>query len=143
MIIYPQIISISMSYKIPKDEDVLAAIQRVILRMGTVNSQILLKALVQVELQKIEPEYNLGSVRVRTLAIKSKFIRVEIKYRTWPDHKSKLRSCPVCNEPVHKVKNKTLSGETITIGFKCKNCPYHTDIPIKIPARYIFSARKV
>ena len=143
MIIYPQNISIPMSYKIPRDEDVAIAIQRVIMRMGTVNSQVHLKSLVQHELRKIEPTYNLGAVRVRSLALKSRFIRVEIKYRTWPDHKSKLKVCPVCNENVHKVKNKTLSGQTITIGYKCKNCPYHSDIPIKIPARYIFSARKV
>ena len=143
MIIYPQIITFLMSYKIPKDEDVLAAIQRVILRFGTINSQKMLKESVQAELRKIDSSYNLGAARVRLLALKSKFIRVEIKYRTWPDHKTKLRRCPVCGESVQKIKNKTLSSEIITIGFKCRNCPYHSDFPIKIPARYIFSARKM
>lgn len=132
-----------MPYKIPKDEDVLPAIQRVILRYGTVNSQRQLKNLVQQELRGIDPLYNLGSERVRALALKSKFIRVEIKYRIWPDHKDKLKRCPVCNENMHGIKNKTLSGDIITIGYKCTNCPYNTDLPIKIPARYIFSARKI
>jgi hypothetical protein len=143
MIIYPQTISISMSYKIPHDEDVVGATQRVILRLGTVNSQVQLKSLVQDELRKIDDSYNVGAVRVRSLALKSRYIRVEIKYRTWPDHRTKLRYCPVCSETVQKIKNKTLTGEIITIGYKCKNCPYHSDFPIKIPARYIFSARKL
>jgi hypothetical protein len=132
-----------MPYKIPKDEDVLAAIQRVILRYGTINSQNLLKKLVQDELRKLEPSYNLGAIRVRTMALKSNFIRFEIRYRTWPHQKTKLKHCPVCRESVQKIRNKTLSGEVITIGYKCKVCPYHSDLPIKIPARYIFSARKI
>jgi hypothetical protein len=143
MIIYPQFISNSMSYKIPNDEDVVIATQRVILRLGTVNSQVQLKKLVQDELRKIDNSYNVGAVRVRSLALKSRYIRVEIKYRTWPNHKTKLKHCPVCSEIVQKIKNKTLTGEVITIGYKCKNCPYHSDFPIKIPARYIFSARKL
>jgi hypothetical protein len=132
-----------MPYKIPKDEDVLAAIQRVILRFGTINSQQQLKILVGQELQGIEPLYHLGAARVRSLALKSRFIRVEIKYRNWSDQKDKLRRCPVCDEPVHKIRNKTLSGDIVTIGYKCTNCPYSSDIPIKIPSRYIFSARKI
>jgi hypothetical protein len=132
-----------MPYKIPKDEDTLTAIQRVILRFGTINSQQQLKELVQQELRGIDPLYNLGAARVRTIALKSKFIRVEIKYRTWPNHKEKLKRCPVCNEVVHRIKNKTLSGDVITIGYKCTKCPYNSDIPIKIPSRYIFSARKL
>ncbi len=132
-----------MAYRIPKDEDVLTAIQRVILRYGTINSQQQLKELVQQELRGIESLYNLGAARVRIIALKSRFIRVEIKYRTWPDHKEKLKHCPVCDEVVHKIKNKTLSGDIITIGYKCIKCPYNTDLPIKIPARYVFSARKL
>jgi hypothetical protein len=132
-----------MPYKIPQDEDVVIATQRVILRQGSVNSQVQLKNLVQDELRKIDAVYNVGAVRVRSLALKSRYIRVEIKYRTWPDHKTKLRHCPVCDEVVQKVRNKTLTGEIITIGYRCKNCPYHSDFPIKIPARYIFSARKL
>ena len=130
-------------YKIPEDENVLPAIQRVILRHGTINSQRQLKQLVENELKGLDPLYHVGGARVRTLAIRSKFIQCEIKYRTWPDHKNKLKHCPVCDGTVSKIKNRTLSGEIITIGYKCTNCPYNTDLPIKIPARYIFSARRI
>jgi hypothetical protein len=132
-----------MPHKIPKDEDVLTAIQRVILRYGTINSQRQLKNIVQLELNNIDPLYHVGDARVRNLALKSKFILCEIKYRHWPDNKTKLKHCPVCSSTVQKIRNKTLTNEIITIGFKCTNCPYKTDIPIKVPARYIFSARKV
>jgi len=132
-----------MPYKIPKDEDVLTAIQRVILRYGTINSQHQLKIAVQNELGGIDPLYHVSDSRVRLLALKSKFIRCEIKYRTWPDHKTKIKRCPVCDSPVHKIKNKTLLNKIITLGYKCTNCPYYTDFPIKIPARYIFSARRI
>lgn len=130
-----------MPHKIPTDEDVLTAIQRVILRYGTINSQRQLKELVEHELSGIDPLYHVGAARVRRLAIKSKFIMSEIKYRTWPDHKTKLKTCPVCNSGLSKIKNKTLSEKIITIGYKCTICPYLSDIPIKIPARYIFSAK--
>ena len=132
-----------MPHKIPKDEDVLTAIQRVILRYGTINSQKQLKVLVQKELSGLDELYHVSGPRVREFALKSKFIQCEIKYRVWPDHKTKLSRCPVCNSPVHKIRNKTLSNKIITIGFKCTNCPYNTDFPIKIPARYIFSARRI
>ena len=132
-----------MPHKIPKDEDVLAAIQRVILRYGTVNSQGLLKVLVQEELHGLDQKYQVSAPRVRSLALKSKFIQSEIRYRSWPNHKTKLKACPVCGSHVQKIKNKTLSNKIITIGYKCTNCPYNTDFPIKVPARYIFSARRV
>lgn len=142
-LIYSQNISILMAYKIPKDEDVLTAIQRVILRFGTINSQKQLKILAQHELGGLDPNYHVSAPRVRALALKSKFIHCEIKYRVWPDHKTKLKRCPVCTTTVQKIRNKTLSNKIITIGYKCTNCPYYTDLPIKIPARYIFSARRV
>ncbi len=132
-----------MPYKIPNDEDVLTAIQRVVLRFATINSQRHLKALVQHELNGIDPLYLVSAPRVRSLALRSKFIRCEIKYRTWPNYKTKLKRCPICDSTVQKIRNKTLSGKIITIGYKCNNCPYHTDLPIKIPARYIFSARRI
>jgi hypothetical protein len=132
-----------MAHKIPKDEDVLSAIQRVILRYGTINSQKHLKAIVQKELSGLDPLYHVSATRVRFLALKSNFITCEIKYRTWPNHKTKLTKCPVCNGSVQKIRNKTLDNKTITIGYKCTICPYNTDFPIKIPARYIFSARRV
>ena len=146
MIKYHQNISILMPrepYKIPKDEDVLTAIQRVILRFGTINSQRQLKALVQKELAGIDASYHVGAVRVRTLALKSKFIQCEIRYRTWPDHKTKLKRCPVCDGALSKIRNRTLTGKIIIMGYKCTSCPYNTDLPIKVPARYDFSARRI
>ena len=130
-------------HKIPKDEDVLTAIQRIILRHGIINSQKQLKVLVQEELKGLDTLYHVSAPRVRGLALKSKFILCEIKYRVWPDHKTELKQCPVCNSSVHKIRNKTLDNKIITIGFKCSSCPYNTDFPIKIPARYIFSSRRV
>jgi hypothetical protein len=132
-----------MAHKIPKDEDVLTAIQRVILRYGTINSQLLLKELVQKELSRLDSMYHVSGPRARVLALKSNFIQCEIKYRTWPNHKTKLSGCPVCMSPLHKIRNKTLANKIITIGYKCTNCPYNTDLPIKIPSLYIFSARRI
>ena len=132
-----------MPHKIPNDEDIITAIQRVILRFGTINSQRQLKDMVQKELGGIDELYHVSPARVRRLAVKSKFILFEIKYRTWPDHRDKLKQCPVCDSAVHKIRNKTLTGKIITLCYKCSNCPYNTDIPIKIPSMYIFSARRI
>jgi hypothetical protein len=133
-----------MSYKIPSDEEVVMAIQRVIFKHGTISSQRNLKIEVDKELATIEPLYKVGANRVRSLAIRSHFIHTEINYRKNRDNgKGKLSKCPVCGGNIKKIKNLTLQGDTVIIGYNCSECIYTTDKTILEPARYIFSARRL
>jgi len=133
-----------MAYKIPSDEEVVMAIQRVIFKHGTITSQRQLKLEVEKELATISPLYRVGGNRVRSLAIRSHFIHTEINYRkNRGEGKSKISKCPVCGGSIKKVKNLTLQGDTVIIGFNCNECIYTTDTTIREPARYVFSARRL
>jgi hypothetical protein len=131
-----------MSYKIPSDEEVLTAIQRVISRHHTITSQGLLKKKVEDELRTLDKKYRVGGSRLRKLALKSKYFHLEIDYKQPPEPvtkegekakqekgrrkklkkkpvESKLKACPVCGSKVKKIKNKTLKGGFITTGYRC------------------------
>jgi hypothetical protein len=133
-----------MVYKIPSDEEVVMAIQRVIFKQVTITSQRRLKLEVEKELATIDPLYRVGANRVRSLAIRSHFIHTEINYRQSRDsNKHKISKCPVCGGNIKKVKNQTLQGDIVIIGYNCSECIYTTDKTIREPARYIFSARRL
>ena len=152
-----------MSYKIPSDEEVLTAIQRVILKHHTITSQHRTKQLVEDELKKIDGKFRVSGSRIRKLVLKSKYFHLQIDYKTPPKEEEKkdgkakpkakkakkrpaepkLKAYPVCGSKVKKIKNKTLRGGFITTGFKCTGCPYHTGVPVRLPARYVFSIRRL
>ena len=133
-----------MAYKIPSDEEVVMAIQRVIFKHGTITSQRKLKLEVEKELATINSLYRVGANRVRSLAIRSHFIHTDINYRKNRDEDiTKISKCPVCGGGIKKVKNLTLQGDSVTIGYNCSDCIYTTDTTIRVPARYVFSARRL
>jgi hypothetical protein len=170
-----------MAYKIPSDEEVVTAIQRVISKYHTINSQQKLKKLVEEELKSLDTDFRVSGARLRKLVLKSKYFHLEIDYKLPPEEKTpsgeanagsrgpkdasskknkekspkkkgrkktkpevpKLNDCPICGSKVKKIKNKTLKGGFITIGYNCTFCPYHTGIPLKLPARYTFSIRRL
>lgn len=162
-----------MAYKIPSDEEVLTAVQRVILKHHTITSQKRIKEFVEKELRTLDKDFRVSGSRIRKLVLKSKYFHLEMDYKVPPGEvgkdKSKvrssnksrskkpkkkgkavkagsgarLRSCPVCASKVKKIENKTLQGGYITTGFKCTACPYHTNLPVKLPARYTFSIRRL
>jgi hypothetical protein len=163
-----------MTYKIPSDEEVVTAIQRIILKHHTIVSQHKLKNMVEEELRTLDDEFRVSGSRIRRLVLKSKYFHLEIDYKQPPkaddkkDLKSrsveatkqgkrkrkptkpkkpqkekKLRACPVCGSKVKKIQNKTLKGGFITTGYRCTACPYHTGLPVRLPARYVFSIRRL
>ena len=152
-----------MTYKIPSDEEVLTAIQRVILKHHTITSQHRIKLLVEDELKKIDGKFRVSGSRIRKLVLRSKYFHLQIDYKVPPKDEvkkevktkpkgkksrrktpgPKLKACPVCGSKVKKIKNKTLKGGFITTSFKCTGCPYHTGIPVRLPARYVFSIRRL
>jgi hypothetical protein len=165
------------AYKIPSDEEVLTAIQRVITKHHTISSQTRLKNYVEGELKSLDKGYRVSGLRIRRLALKSKYFHLEIDYKHPPileepakepqkpeegtgktvknsvavkktkgrkkKKEPKLNACPVCGSKVKKIKNKTLKGGSVTAGFKCTMCPYHTSLPVRIPAKYTFSIRRL
>lgn len=130
-----------MLYKVPKDEEVLKSIKRVMKRHGTINSQDKLRELVERELQKIDKEYRVSKHRVRILAINSSYVSIEIHAREGEARREAISKCPCCSSKLKVIKNKTIFDGIVTLGFSCTLCPYWTGKKRRIPTRYVFHPR--
>jgi hypothetical protein len=130
-----------MSYHIPNDEQVVSALKKVFKKYRTVNSQNRLRKLVIQELNTKKKKFGVSESRLRNLAIKSDFVKLEIHSREG-DPKKMLAKCPVCGSSLKKVKNLTIWGGKVTIEYKCSNCGYWTGKKKRIPSRYVFHLTK-
>lgn len=130
-----------MPYKIPNDEDILRSIKNVMHNVGVVNSQSKLKDLVERDLWETDRDYRVGPRRLRTLALSSPKIGVEIHYRESKEKKTGNK-CPVCDHSLRYVKNKTIFNGIVTVGYECTNCSYWTGMKRRVPTRYVFTLRR-
>jgi uncharacterized protein with PIN domain len=130
-----------MSYNIPSDEKVKVELKHVLKKFRTVHSQSKLTRLVLKELNKSKKKFGLTGNRLRNIALNSDFVKLEIHTREG-DPKKLMNRCPVCNNPLKRVKNLTIWGGEVTIEFNCKKCGYWTGKKKRIPTRYIFHMKK-
>ena len=65
-----------MTYKIPKDEDVLKSIKNVMNSLGVINSQTKLKELVERDLKETDENFRVSPRRLRVLALSSDHVSV-------------------------------------------------------------------
>ncbi len=127
-------------YRIPKDDVIRAAISRVFQTRHEVSSQRALKRLVEREVRGSE-NFRVGEERIRRLAIESGLTRLEIRARE-ADERRGLTKCPVCGERVKRIKNMTVFGGTVTLGFRCPKCGYWSGLRRRVPTRYVFHRRR-
>jgi hypothetical protein len=69
-----------MSYHIPNDEQVVSALKKVFKKYRTVNSQNRLRKLVIQELNTKKKKFGVSESRLRNLAIKSDFVKLELPH---------------------------------------------------------------
>lgn len=125
------------TYRVPPDEEVVAATVKVILREGQVDSQKRLAELVKREMRRRDPKARVGESRIRHLALASGLVGVHVRARhegTSP----KLEECPVCGSALKRTTNRTLTGGTSSTGYKCTRCPWWTGREYRVPNRYAF-----
>lgn len=127
-------------YQIPSDQRVLRALGEVLGKRRAVSSQRELKELLEGAMSR-DGDYRVSGPRARHLAYESGKVEMQIECRESPELKS-LFNCPVCGRRLTMVKNMTVFGGTVTLGYKCTHCPYWTGIHRRIPTRYVFT-RKV
>lgn len=127
------------TYRIPSDERVRGSLVRVFSTRQMVDSQRRLKQLVERDL-KGEEKYRVGEPRLRLLAIESGLVDLEIRCRDTAEMRSLIR-CPVCGERLQKVRNMTVFGGTVTLGYRCTRCKYWTGLKRRVPTRYVFTRR--
>jgi hypothetical protein len=126
-----------MSYRIPPAELLADAIKAVLDRHPMVGSQRRLTILVLRELRKMDPGYTASEERIRKVAIDHGLAKLEIHAREG-EEKSRYSRCPVCDSKMRRVRNETIFGGTVTLGYKCTKCPYWTGMRKRIPIRYVF-----
>ena len=128
-------------YKIPPDDAVLLAMQEVLAKHKSIDSQHKLKRLVEKALSSGGDEYRVGERRLRLMALNAGIARLDIKYRETND-KGAIALCPVCGVKLTRERNQTVFGGTVTLGYKCNACTYATGIKRRVPTRYIFTFRR-
>ena len=127
----------------PSDKQVENALSNVFKKNHTVTSQSKLKKMVDKELNhsKVKTKFGVSPSRVRSIAIDSDFVKLEIHSREG-DPKKIMTKCPVCSNVLKKVKNLTIWGGKVTLEFRCSNCGYWTGKKKRIPTRYVFHLKK-
>lgn len=127
------------SYRIPSDEQIRQSLARLFSTRQVVDTQRKLKQLVEKDM-KGDEKYRVGERRLRLLAIDSGLVDLEILCRDSNEMRS-LVKCPVCGARLKKVRNMTVFGGTVTLGYRCDRCKYWTGLKPRIPTRYIFTRR--
>ena len=130
-----------MPYSIPDDKEIRDALKSVIRSRKGVNSLRKLRELVIKELKIKDPDYTVSSERLRKIAANAPFVSLKIKTREGKKKNLKGK-CPVCGSKLKMTKNETIFGGTVTLGYKCINCPYWTTLKRRIPTRYRFEYNK-
>ena len=126
-------------YRIPSGERVRESLVRLFSTRREVDSQRRLKALVEKDL-KGEEKFRVGEVRLRQIAIESGLVDLEIRCRESEERRSLIR-CPVCSARLQRVRNMTVFGGTVTLGYRCPRCRYWTGLRRRVPTRYVFTRR--
>ncbi len=126
-------------YRIAKDEQVLAALRRATALKRVVDSQRKLKRLVEKELKGDEPIV-VGEGRLRHLAIASGLFNLRTLTRETEEKRSLIK-CPVCESRLRRVRNMTVFGGTVTLGYRCATCDYWTGLRLRVPVRYVFTRK--
>ncbi len=126
-------------YRVPSEELVKASLVRVFSTRHAVNSQRQLKRLVEKDLKSKET-YRVGEPRLRQIALDSGLLDIEIHCRETEERRSLVR-CPVCGERLRRVRNMTVFGGSVTLGYRCDRCRYWTGLRRRVPTRYVFTRR--
>lgn len=128
-----------MAYRLPSKEEVEHAIAAVLRREKKLPSESRFLSLVRRELKRKDKEFTISHERLRRVALGSGLCKVTIHTRVVPTRRAMTR-CPVCNTRVESVKNETIYGGTVTLGFECPFCGYWTGMKRRVPQRYVFSS---
>jgi transposase-like protein len=126
-----------MSYRVPSAEVLAVAIADVLREHGTIGSQKLLGRFVLDKLHCLDRNYTVTEERVRMLAIQSRLASVEVETRD-TGIKVKGGRCPVCDSRMRKVRNSTIYGGSVILGYRCTSCPYKMGITKRVPVKYTF-----
>src|SRR3990172_9788086 len=128
-----------VEYRIAKDDRVRECMGGIFSTRHAVNSQRQLKRLVEKDL-KADEVFRVGESRLRQIAIDSGKVDLEIHCRETIEMRSLVR-CPVCAERLARVRNMTVFGGTVTLGYRCSRCGYWTGLRKRGPPPRVVTGR--
>ena len=105
---------------------------------ATFPSQSAFRAALLHQLRRDEPLATIGGQRLRRLLVGVPGVRLTVRY-TERDDPRPLDHCPVCASSLVPIRNRTLTGDVVTLGQKCSRCEYWTHRLRRVPVRYVFS----
>ena len=88
-------------------------------------------------LRRDDPLFRLGPRRMRALLTQSAVVTLRVRYTERTDRRP-LAHCPVCGSELRPIRNRTLLGDEVTLGYRCVLCPYWTHLKRRVPVRYVF-----
>jgi DNA-directed RNA polymerase subunit RPC12/RpoP len=126
------------AYRRPKPEDVRWAARRALVRAGrSFPSQAAMRRALLPLLQSRDARFALGGRRMRALLVEAPGLRLRIRYGERSSRRP-MSACPVCDHPLRPIRNQTLLGDEVTLGYRCERCGYWTHLKRRVPVRYIF-----
>lgn len=104
---------------------------------GRVPSQAALRRALLPGLRSRDPLFVLGGVRMRQILLDAAGVRVDVRYAERASRRP-LQRCPVCHAGLRPIRNRTLEGDHVTLGYRCTRCGYWTHLRRRVPVRYRF-----
>ena len=129
-----------MPYSIPDDDRLAEAIFIVMYRNQQVRSQRTMRDLVVAELNRDGGDYRVSGERIRRVGINRNILQIRIDYNN--SDSDVPGTCPVCNNSMTSVRNRTLYGDVIEVNRRCTVCPYSIGTSMRVPGLYTFIRRK-
>lgn len=126
-----------MSYRIPSEDLLEKAIRVVMSDQTMIVSQRRLTELVVARLREKDPHFTATGERIRRVTIEKGIARVVI-YTRESEERTRFGRCPVCSSKMRRLRNETVFGGSVTLGYRCTLCPYWTGLRKRVPVRYVF-----
>ena len=122
-----------MRYRIPKNELVREILGSLAEEKREFSSLEGLTREVRSRLRKLNRNYVISADRCRKVG--AEFFSIEAS----PSSKRYTGTdCPVCGGGLNVIKNRTINGSDVPLGYRCGKCGYSSKGYLRVPARYGF-----
>ena len=122
-------------YRIPGEDAVKDAVQKVLRRHTEVRSQALFQVLVLRELRGSDGHYSLSGERLRRIVADMPGAKILVEKMRG---RREAKRCYVCGGRLQPTKTKNLLGEDVMHGKRCKRCGFSIDRENMLPRKYVF-----
>lgn len=129
----------SPKFRRPPDELLRRTVRRLVRgSRASFASQAAFRSALLDALRRDEPLATVGGRRLRRLLVGVPGVRLSVRYAERPGRPTPL-ACPVCAGELFPIRNRTLSGDVVVLGRRCRTCAYWTHGALRVPVRYTVS----